>query len=92
MSTPFNPDKQHTIGKPVTISGTGLHTGILADLTLQPANPGFGLQFKRTDLADQPVIGEDGTVYNAYEVPFYIVHQYDRVAGLVEKIRAKYND
>jgi len=59
MATPFNPDKQHTIGKPVTISGTGLHTGILADLTLQPANPGFGLQFKRTDLADQPIIKAD---------------------------------
>ena len=59
MATPFNPDKQHTIGKPVTISGTGLHTGILAELTLQPANPGFGLQFKRTDLADQPIIKAD---------------------------------
>ncbi|NBR37689.1 MAG: bifunctional UDP-3-O-[3-hydroxymyristoyl] N-acetylglucosamine deacetylase/3-hydroxyacyl-ACP dehydratase, partial [Chitinophagales bacterium] len=43
----------------VTISGTGLHTGILADLTLHPANPGFGFQFKRTDLPDQPVIKAD---------------------------------
>lgn len=59
MAKPFNPDKQHTLGSAVTISGTGLHTGILADLTLQPANPGFGFQFKRTDLPNQPVIKAD---------------------------------
>lgn len=59
MAKPFNPDKQHTLGSVVTISGTGLHTGILADLTLQPANPGFGFQFKRTDLPNQPVIKAD---------------------------------
>ncbi|MBM3921818.1 MAG: bifunctional UDP-3-O-[3-hydroxymyristoyl] N-acetylglucosamine deacetylase/3-hydroxyacyl-ACP dehydratase [Sphingomonadales bacterium] len=59
MAKPFNPDKQHTLGSVVTISGTGLHTGILADLTLHPANPGFGFQFKRTDLPNQPVIKAD---------------------------------
>ena len=47
MATPFNPDKQHTIGSSVTISGTGLHTGILADLTLHADNPGYGIQFKQ---------------------------------------------
>ena len=46
----FNADKQHTIRSAVTISGTGLHTGIMADLTLKPANAGFGLQFQRTNL------------------------------------------
>ena len=59
MAKTFNPDKQHTLGSAVTISGTGLHTGILADLTLHPANPGFGFQFKRTDLPNQPVIKAD---------------------------------
>jgi UDP-3-O-[3-hydroxymyristoyl] N-acetylglucosamine deacetylase/3-hydroxyacyl-[acyl-carrier-protein] dehydratase len=59
MAKAFNPDKQHTIGMPVTISGTGLHTGVLADLTLNPANPGFGLQFKRIDLPNQPIIKAD---------------------------------
>ncbi|NBO83356.1 MAG: bifunctional UDP-3-O-[3-hydroxymyristoyl] N-acetylglucosamine deacetylase/3-hydroxyacyl-ACP dehydratase, partial [Betaproteobacteria bacterium] len=59
MAKSFNPDKQHTLSSAVTISGTGLHTGILADLTLHPANPGFGFQFKRIDLPDQPVIKAD---------------------------------
>ena len=55
----FNPDKQHTIGADASISGTGLHTGIMVDLTLKPANPGHGLQFKRTDLPGEPLIKAD---------------------------------
>ncbi len=47
MNPTFNPDKQHTLKAEVTISGTGLHTGVMADLTLKPASPGFGFQFKR---------------------------------------------
>lgn len=58
----------------------------------QRNDPSTQIMYQTKYLADQPVIGEDGTVYNAYEMPFYIVHQYDRVAGLAEKIRAKYND
>jgi len=59
MTNNFNPDKQHTLKNPVNISGRGLHTGILADLTLNPANPGFGFQFQRTDLPGKPVIKAD---------------------------------
>jgi len=55
----FNPDKQHTLKSAAKISGTGLHTGIMADLVLLPAAPGFGFQFRRTDLAGQPVIKAD---------------------------------
>ena len=55
----FNPDKQHTLKAPVSISGTGLHTGVMADLTLKPANPGFGLQFQRVDMPGQPIIKAD---------------------------------
>ncbi len=59
MNPNFNPDKQHTLKEAATISGTGLHTGIVADLTLKPASPGFGLQFKRIDLPAQPTIKAD---------------------------------
>ena len=45
MDKKFNPDKQHTLGTATSISGTGLHTGINVDMTLKPANPGFGFQF-----------------------------------------------
>ncbi len=59
MSQKFNPDKQHTLKGPISISGTGLHTGILVDMVLKPANAGFGFQFKRVDLPGEPVIKAD---------------------------------
>lgn len=59
MDKKFNSDKQHTIGKAVSISGTGLHTGVFVDMILKPANPGFGFQFQRTDLEGMPVIKAD---------------------------------
>jgi UDP-3-O-[3-hydroxymyristoyl] N-acetylglucosamine deacetylase/3-hydroxyacyl-[acyl-carrier-protein] dehydratase len=59
MDSIFNPDKQHTLASAVSISGTGLHTGINADMTLRPANPGFGFQFQRVDLPGQPFIKAD---------------------------------
>ncbi len=59
MDINFNPDKQHTLGMAVSISGTGLHTGINVDMTLKPANPGFGFQFQRIDLPGMPIIKAD---------------------------------
>src|SRR6478752_5385205 len=59
MDANFNPDKQHTLVTEVSISGTGLHTGVNVDMILKPANPGFGIQFQRIDLAGQPIIKAD---------------------------------
>ena len=59
MDINFNPDKQHTLATPINISGTGLHTGILVDMALKPANAGFGIQFQRIDLPHQPIIKAD---------------------------------
>lgn len=59
MDINFNPDVQHTLSNTISISGTGLHTGVLVDMTLKPANPGFGIQFQRIDLPNQPVIKAD---------------------------------
>ena len=59
MASNFNPDKQHTLKSAVSISGTGLHTGVLVDMKLNPANPGYGIQFQRVDLPNKPVIKAD---------------------------------
>jgi UDP-3-O-[3-hydroxymyristoyl] N-acetylglucosamine deacetylase/3-hydroxyacyl-[acyl-carrier-protein] dehydratase len=59
MDVNFNADLQHTLKTAISISGTGLHTGINVDMTLNPANPGFGIQFKRIDLPGQPLIKAD---------------------------------
>lgn len=59
MQQNFNPDKQHTIRREASITGTGLHTGILVEMKLKPANPGYGIQFQRVDLPNKPVIKAD---------------------------------
>jgi UDP-3-O-[3-hydroxymyristoyl] N-acetylglucosamine deacetylase/3-hydroxyacyl-[acyl-carrier-protein] dehydratase len=48
--------KQHTIKKPVSIKGKGLHTGVEVELTLRPASNNHGYKFKRLDLEGQPVV------------------------------------
>ncbi|MBC7535877.1 MAG: UDP-3-O-[3-hydroxymyristoyl] N-acetylglucosamine deacetylase, partial [Ferruginibacter sp.] len=59
MDKNFNPDKQHTLKAAISISGTGLHTGINVDMTLKPAHAGFGFQFQRVDLPGSPIIKAD---------------------------------
>lgn len=41
---------QHTIQKPVSCCGAGLHSGKAAHLTIKPAPPANGITFYRTDL------------------------------------------
>lgn len=51
--------KQHTIAKSVSISGTGLHTGVNTTMTFLPAPAGTGIVFKRIDLAGSPTVQAD---------------------------------
>ena len=50
---------QHTIKKSVTISGVGLHTGIVANMTFVPAEPNHGIKFQRIDMPGQPIVDAD---------------------------------
>lgn len=49
-------EKQHTIAKSLSISGTGLHTGQNGTLTFHPAEPNHGIKFRRIDIEGQPVV------------------------------------
>ncbi|WP_430810820.1 MULTISPECIES: bifunctional UDP-3-O-[3-hydroxymyristoyl] N-acetylglucosamine deacetylase/3-hydroxyacyl-ACP dehydratase [unclassified Carboxylicivirga] len=49
-------ERQRTIKEPVTLNGTGLHTGVKVNFTLLPAPVNHGYKFKRIDLEGQPVI------------------------------------
>jgi UDP-3-O-[3-hydroxymyristoyl] N-acetylglucosamine deacetylase/3-hydroxyacyl-[acyl-carrier-protein] dehydratase len=49
-------DRQHTLAKSASITGTSLHTGEQVTLTLQPAPENFGFKFRRIDLEDKPFI------------------------------------
>ncbi|MEO6134282.1 MAG: bifunctional UDP-3-O-[3-hydroxymyristoyl] N-acetylglucosamine deacetylase/3-hydroxyacyl-ACP dehydratase [Ginsengibacter sp.] len=50
---------QHTIKEAVTISGSGIHTGASVTLQILSAAPNSGINFKRIDLAGQPVVKAD---------------------------------
>jgi UDP-3-O-[3-hydroxymyristoyl] N-acetylglucosamine deacetylase / 3-hydroxyacyl-[acyl-carrier-protein] dehydratase len=52
-------DKQNTITKEVSLSGVGLHTGQLVNLTFKPAPEDSGIRFLRTDLPEQVYIEAD---------------------------------
>jgi UDP-3-O-[3-hydroxymyristoyl] N-acetylglucosamine deacetylase / 3-hydroxyacyl-[acyl-carrier-protein] dehydratase len=53
---PAASDRQHTVAKSASLTGTSLHTGEQVTLTLQPAPDNFGIKFRRTDLEDKPFI------------------------------------
>ena len=50
---------QHTIGKSVSLTGVGLHTGATATVTLNPAPEDYGIKFVRTDIDKSPEIEAD---------------------------------
>jgi|TARA_B110000114_G_C15008410_1_gene363718 UDP-3-O-[3-hydroxymyristoyl] N-acetylglucosamine deacetylase len=47
---------QKTINENITFSGVGLHTGLNVSLTIKPAEPNFGIIFKRIDLSSNNII------------------------------------
>ena len=48
--------KQKTLAKEFSISGKGLHTNCLVNMTFKPAPINHGFKFQRIDLPNQPVI------------------------------------
>jgi len=47
---------QKTIGKKISVSGIGIHTGIKVDLKILPSVPNSGIIFKRTDLKKNNIV------------------------------------
>lgn len=74
---------QHTIAKPISCSGIGVHSGKPVNLTIKPAPVNYGIRFVRIDLPGQPgvtahfnnvvdtslatVIGADGCIVSTVE-------------------------
>ena len=59
ISLSYSHMKQRTIKQAVTLSGVGLHTGSVVNITFKPAPEDHGFKFIRTDLENQPVIQAD---------------------------------
>ena len=56
-------DRQHTLRRPATLSGIGLHSGKPVSIECRPSTAGSGITFIRTDLPDaKPLAARAGTV------------------------------
>ena len=95
-------DLQTTIGKTVSITGDGLHTGTSCTMTFKPAPDNYGIKFVRTDLGDNleiPALAEyvvdisRGTTLGLGDVKVYTVeHVLAAVAGLqIDNIKIEIN-
>jgi UDP-3-O-[3-hydroxymyristoyl] N-acetylglucosamine deacetylase/3-hydroxyacyl-[acyl-carrier-protein] dehydratase len=83
---------QHTIGKSVSLTGTGLHTGVNAKVTLNPAPENYGIRFVRIDIEDKPEIPADidyvvdlsrGTTIGIGDIRIYTIeHLMSALAGM----------
>jgi UDP-3-O-[3-hydroxymyristoyl] N-acetylglucosamine deacetylase/3-hydroxyacyl-[acyl-carrier-protein] dehydratase len=49
-------EQQRTIKHSISMTGTGLHTGVATTLTFKPAPINYGIRFKRIDLPNQPEV------------------------------------
>jgi len=47
---------QKTINEKITFKGVGLHSGLIANMTIQPAEPNSGIVFKRIDLKEKNIV------------------------------------
>lgn len=52
-------EKQKTLKSEIKLSGVGLHTGEIVNLTICPAPEKHGYKFQRIDLENQPIIKAD---------------------------------
>jgi UDP-3-O-[3-hydroxymyristoyl] N-acetylglucosamine deacetylase/3-hydroxyacyl-[acyl-carrier-protein] dehydratase len=93
---------QHTIQKPVSLTGVGLHTGETTKVTLHPAPENFGIRFVRTDISGSPEIEADidnvvdlarGTAIGKHDVKIHTVeHLMSAFAGLeIDNCRVEVN-
>ena len=93
---------QHTIGKSVSLTGVGLHTGVDSKVTFNPAPENYGIRFVRADVEGKPEIPGDidfvvdlsrGTAIGRDDVRVYSVeHVMSCFAGLeIDNCRVEVN-
>lgn len=58
---------QRTVAKKISVTGIGLHSGKKITMGLCPAESDFGIQFKRVDLKDAPMLRATATTVGATE-------------------------
>ncbi|MFY0687591.1 MAG: UDP-3-O-[3-hydroxymyristoyl] N-acetylglucosamine deacetylase [Cyclobacteriaceae bacterium] len=93
---------QHTIETTSTVSGIGLHTGVMSKMIFTPAPINHGIKFQRTDLDGGPTISADidnvvdtsrGTTIEQHGAKVYTVeHTLAALVGLeIDNVLIKIN-
>jgi len=54
--------KQHTLKSKITFRSIGLHTGLVVNLTIEPAPINHGYKFQRIDVEEEPIIPADANL------------------------------
>lgn len=49
-------NKQQTLGGAISFSGKGLHTGVIVNMTVNPAQDNNGIVFRRVDIEGEPIV------------------------------------
>ena len=58
---------QRTIAKKLSVTGIGIHSGKKVTLTLHPAEADSGIQFKRIDIPNAPILRASAETVGATE-------------------------
>lgn len=91
---------QKTLAEAVSMTGIGLFTGQKVEVTLKPAEPGFGICFQRVDLPNKPmlpaqvqyvrgtprctILGKNGTIVQTVEHILAAIKAFDIDNLLIE--------
>lgn len=82
--------KQHTLAQPFTVEGKGLHTGIFIHATFAPAEVGYGICLRRSDLPDQPTHHAYADYVSATERGTVLEHGSWRISTVEHALSALY--
>lgn len=82
--------KQHTLARPFSLEGKGLHTGVYIHATFSPAAEGYGICLCRTDLPDRPTHHAFADYVSATERGTVLEHGSWRISTVEHALSALY--
>ncbi|PYO62884.1 MAG: hypothetical protein DMD28_04070 [Gemmatimonadetes bacterium] len=85
----MNPNARRSIGRKVSLRGTGLHTGVASEATFLPAAAGQGIIFRRVDLKGKPELPARLTEVEAVERRTAIRHGESTIHTVARRSRRR---
>ena len=80
---------QHTLARPTSFSGVGVHSGQSVNVTVRPAAPNHGIRFVRTDVAESsPIVPANASAVSDTRLSTTIGNAAGVVVSTVEHLMA----